>query len=259
MSKTLYYSDELNDDFSGTRITRRALETDYQYFNRGILGAVKKFIVYRLFLTPLSVVYCKLFKRVSYRNRRVFKGYKGGAAFIYGNHTAYTLDAFNPTLLSFPRAADVIVNSDAASIRGLRGIVRSGGALPIPEGYRAMVRFNGAVEEAVSRGHWIAVYPEAHIWPYCTRIRNFPSTSFAYPVKFGVPVFSFTMTYKKRRLSKLPKRAVYVDGPFFADKNLSAKAAAKKLRDEVYAAMCVRAKISDCSLVEYVYRPKGGD
>lgn len=255
MDKTLYYSDELNDDFSGTKIVNKGIKPDYRYFNRGFWGLIKKIIFYRFIATPASFIYNKYIKRVTYKNKRVLKGYKRRGCFIYGNHTAYLLDATNPTYIAFPRPANVIVNSDATSIRGLRGILRTVGALPIPDDFHLMGKFTSAVDEAIKKRHWVAVYPEAHIWPYYTKIRNFSSVSFNYPVKLDAPVFAYTMIYKKRRSRAKPKRIVYLDGPFFADKSLPYKDAVKKLRNEVYKSMCNRAKLSDCKYVEYVYKP----
>lgn len=255
MEKTLYYSDELNDDFARTSIARRNVKPNYKYFNKGLLGALKKLLLYRLIVTPACFFYNKFVKRVSYKNKKVMRGYKRRGCFIFGNHTAYALDASNPTYLAFPRPADIIVNADATSIKGLRGIMRTCGALPIPDDFHLMAKFNSAISKAIEKKHWVAVYPEAHIWPYYTGIRNFSHVSFNYPVKCSAPVFAYTMTYKKRKHSKRPKRVVYVDGPFFADVNLPHKEAVKNLRDKVYKAMCERAKYSDCEYVEYVYKP----
>ena len=67
------------------------------------------------------------------------------------------------------------------------------------------------------------------------------------------------MTFQKRRFFKKPGITVYVDGPFFPDESLPLKAAQKKLRDEVHAAMKARAE--EHSTYEYkytyVYRPEG--
>lgn len=256
MERTLYYSDEINDDFAATRIKHRKLKSDYRYFNRGVIGVLLKLFLYRIVVTSVGFFYTKFIKRVTYRNKKVLRGYKNRGCFIYGNHTAYALDAYNPTYLAFPRPADIIVNADAVSVRGLKKIMRTLGALPIPEDFHLMPKFNCAVEEAINKRHWVAVYPEAHIWPYYTGIRNFPSVSFNYPVRCNAPVFAYTMTYKKRKLSKYPKRTVYVDGPFFPDTALPQKAAVRKLRDEVYKAMCERSRLSDCEYVSYVYKPE---
>lgn len=254
--KVYYYSDELNDDFAGTHIKRRSLPEDYVYLNKGFGGFLKRVFIYRLIVFPLLSLYNKLIKRVKYVNKKAFKGYKKRACFMYGNHTSMIVDAFNPSYLAFPRPADIIVNPDATSIKGLGWLIKTLGGLPIPDGYAGMKKFNAAVAEAVECRHWIAVYPEAHIWHYYTGIRPFPATSFAYPVKLGTPVFSYTLTYKKRRHSDYPRYVVYIDGPFFPDTGLPYKQAVQKLRDEVYAAMYARAQLSDCEYIRYEYRPK---
>ena len=45
---------------------------------------------------------------------------------------------------------------------------------------------------------------------------------------------------------------MYVDGPFYPDMELPLKERQKKLRDQVYDAMCERAKLSDCDYIRYV-------
>jgi len=257
--KVYYYSDEVNDDFAGTHITRKPLPDNYEYLNKGFWLKLRRFIVYYCIIRPITFFYNKIIKRVSYKNKKVMKGYKKRGCFMYGNHTSMILDAFDPSYLAFPRPADVIINADAMSITGIGWLLKTIGGFPIPEGFHAMSRFNAAVAEAIERKHWVAIYPEAHIWHYYTKIRPFPTVSFTYPVKLNAPVFSYTMVYKKRRFSKYPKRKVYVDGPFFPDGNLPVKQAVQKLRDEVYAAMCLRAEESDCEYIKYVYQPEDSE
>ena len=95
------------------------------------------------------------------------------------------------------------------------------------------------------------IYPEAHIWPYYTKIRPFTDMSFRYPVQFDLPVFCFTDTYQKRRFGSKPKIVTYVDGPFYADKSLSSKEQRKELRDKVYNTMVERAKKSNVEMIHY--------
>ncbi len=253
--RTFYYSDEVNDDFANTHIKKRRIDEKFRYYNDSLTGKFKKFLLYRVLVTPIAAFYCKFVSRISYKNRRVMKGYKNKACFIYGNHTGYIHDAFDPTMVSFPRAADVVVNSDATSINGLKGLLLNIGAMPIPEDFHMMYKFADAMTHSVDKKHWIAIYPEAHIWPMYTKIRPFSSVSFRYPVKYGAPVFTYTMTFKKRRFSDRVKRTVYIDGPFLPDASLPPKAAAQKLRDEAYAAMCRSAEYSTYSYHEYVYVP----
>lgn len=254
--QTIYYSDEVNDDFAGTDIERKPLPENYKYIKKGFWGKLSKLIVYYIVVLPILWIFCRVIRRVKYVNKKALKPYKKQSCFIYGNHTSMVIDGFNPAYLAYPRPADIIINADAMSIKGLSWLLKTLGGFPIPESYAGMKKFQEAIGEAVKLRHWIAIYPEAHIWHYCTFIRNFPSTSFSYPVKYKTPVFSYTQVYKKKKHGKRPKRVVYVDGPFFADETLPYKQAVQKLRDEVYAAMCERAKESNCEYIKYVYRPK---
>lgn len=253
-----YYSDEVRDDFAGTKINVQPLPKGFKFHSMNPLVVIRRFIVYRIIATPVVHIYMKLIRGVKYVNKKCLKGYKNQGAFIYGNHTTFVCDAFNPTVLAFPRPAKTMVSEDSTSIKGLRWLLMDAGALPIPSGLHLMPDFNREIERAIAKKSWIAIYPEAHIWPYYTGVRNFPAVSFRYPVKLGAPVFSYTLCYTKRKFFKKPKITVYVDGPFFADKSLPLKQAQQKLRDEVYAAMKARAdKHSDYEYkYSYVYKPK---
>ena len=248
MQHTYYYSDELNDDFAGTKIARKPLPEDYRYVRTDAPFRAGRFIVYRLFATPLIALAGLLCGRI--RNRRATRGFRRGGAFIYGNHTCYLGDALNPTRIAFPRAASVVVNPDAVSIPAAGGLVRLLGGVPVPEDIAGLKNFSRDIISAAERDEWVAIYPEAHIWPYYTGIRPFGAAAFMYPAKCGLPVFAYTTVYKKRRFFKKPRREVWVDGPFFAE-GATAKARAESLRAQVYAAMVARAETSDCEYCVY--------
>lgn len=250
--KVLYYSDELNEDFSGTHIEHKELPENYQYFNDGFWGKIRRFFIYHVIAKPVIFITNRIIRGVKYVNRKCTKPYKKQGCFLYGNHTTMVVDAFSPTYISFPRSADIVVNSDAVNIKGLRTLVKTLGGMPIPLGFRRLPELTAALEESIRRKHWVAIYPEAHIWHYYTGIRDFTSVSFSYPVKLNTPVFCYTLTYQKRKIGKSPKRVCYVDGPFFPDKELPRKQAMQKLRDEFHSTMSARAKNSNCEVIKYI-------
>ncbi|MCD8201437.1 MAG: 1-acyl-sn-glycerol-3-phosphate acyltransferase [Clostridia bacterium] len=255
-----YYTDELNDDFakkSIQKIKRKPVTESFRYLPRHFWGRAGRWLVKKVLMPPIAFIVLKIFCRVKVVGRDITKPYRNGPAFIYGNHTGYFTDTFDPAAVAYPREPFTVVNSDSVSIFGIRHLMLAGGAIPVPDDYHAMPNFYGAIEDAVKKNGWVAVYPEAHIWEWYTKIRPFTSVSFRYPVRYGTPVFSYTMTYKKKKHGKRPKKILYVDGPFFPDKKLPEKEAAEKLRREVYDAMCGAAKRSDCEYVEYIYAPDG--
>ena len=155
-------------------------------------------------------------------------------------------------MAAFPKKVYIICSAANVSIPHIGLAAASMGALPLPEGTQAYKNFRAAIERRIGEGHAVAIYPEAHIWPYYTGIRPFTDVSFGYPVSLGVPAFCFTDTYRKRRFSKRPRIVTYVDGPFYPPEGASPRAARAALRDAVYNTMCERAKNSDCVMIEYI-------
>lgn len=249
--KVIYYSDELNDELSSAQIVPKHIGDDYVYIYRSPIKRFTHFFWYRMVATPLAFLYLKIKFRHSIKNKKVLKEYKKTGYFLFGNHTQDIGDALIPTMLIFPKTTYAIVHPNNVSMPYLGRVTPSMGALPLPDTRIAAKNFMDAVKTRIEEGKCVNIYPEAHIWPYYTKIRPFTDLSFRYPARMMTPVFCFTNTYKKTRLFRRPKIVSYIDGPFFPDKSLNINERSKKLRDEVYSAMCGRAALSDYEYIEY--------
>ncbi|MCI8332590.1 MAG: 1-acyl-sn-glycerol-3-phosphate acyltransferase [Clostridiales bacterium] len=254
--KVVYYTDELQDDFAITRnITKPKEPTGGRFYESS--SFVKKPIVwllYRAVATPVCWIYSRVFHGVRVKNRSVILKLRGGC-FLYGNHTQNVIDAFLPTIAAFPKRCDVITARDAVSLPVIKHVVPALGGVPLPETYRDVHSFMESIRRRLKKGHAIAIYPEAHIWPYYNKIRPFSEAAFTYPCRFGVPAVPFTVTYRKRKiLSFLPPVVTVVIGePVLPDASLGKKEAMKQMRDAVYEQMC-RAAEESYAHIEYVKR-----
>ncbi len=202
--------------------------------------------------TPIAWVYTKLTFHHKVVGREKLKACKDTGYFLYGNHTQDIGDAFIPTMLNFPKDDYVIVHPNNVSMPVLGKITPSLGALPLPDDMGAYRNFMKAVGRRIGEGHAVVVYPEAHIWPYYTKIRPFVDTSFHYPIKYGVPTFCFTNTYQRRKGSRKPNIVTYIDGPFFPDEGIPLSGQKRNLRDKVYRCMCGRAQCSVVEKIKYI-------
>lgn len=250
--KVIYYTDELNDEFSTAVITPKPIDGNYKYIHKGIWKKFTRFFWYRIVATPLAYLYLKLYFGHKIVNKKILKSAKDTGWFIYGNHTHFMADALIPTMISTPKDMYVIVHPNNVSMPYLGRITPSLGALPLPDDAEAGRNFVSVVETRIAQKHAVTIYPEAHIWPYYTKIRPFKDSSFRYPIKCKVPVFCFTNTYQKRRFRKIPKIVTYVDGPFYPDKHLSGKLQRGDLRNRVYETMVRRSENSNVELIKYV-------
>lgn len=250
--KTVYYTDERSDEFSAPVIQAKVIDETYAYAPAGKWWRVKRFIAYRLIAMPVAFLYCKIGLRSSFRNLRVLREAEGKGCFVYGNHTQQIADAFLPNLALCPRQVYVIVHPDNVSMPVLGRVTPYLGALPLPSNLKAMRNFTAAIGQRVGEGACVMVYPEAHIWPYYTGIRDFPATSMKYPVELNAPSFALTTTYRSRRFSRRPRTVTYLDGPFYPDETLPRRQRAQELRERIHAVMVERSRESDCEYIRYV-------
>lgn len=247
----VYYNDELNDELFGSKIEAEKIDGSYKYIHKNLVWNMTSFILYRIIAMPICKLYTKIKFKMKIENRDVIKKAKGQGFFIYGNHTQEFLDVITPTLVAFPRRMHVVASPVNVSLKGTRTVVKMLGALPTPGDFESGRNFIQAMEKYIRRKRAIAIYPEAHVWPYYTKIRNFRETSFKYPVKLNAPIFSATTTYQKGKNGK-PKITVYVDGPFYPNCKVNQKEASKELRDKIYNTMVERSKNSNIEVIKYV-------
>ncbi len=249
---TVYYTDELRDDFAGISRKPFVIDGSYPYRRRCILWKLAEFLVYRVVMTPFAHLYCKIKYHYRVVNKACMKEIGKKGCFVYGNHTLMDGDAFLPSMIAFPKKTKVVVNSDNLAVPLTRHWIELSGAIPVPTEQSGMRHFLGALESSVKQGHSIQIYPEAHIWPYYGGIRPFEPSSFRYPVRFHAPVFCSTVTYQAPRRGKTPRVTVYVDGPFYPSDSLSVRENTQWLRDTVYQTMCERSKNTSYTPIRYV-------
>ena len=249
--KVVYYSDELNDEFSSAQIQPKRIDATYKYLREGFLQKITDFIVYRIVATPIAYAYCKIKFKHKIKNKKVLKKIKSGY-FMYGNHTQEIADAIIPHIISGPKKPYTIVHANNVSMKFVGKFTPSLGALPLPDDITATKNFIACISKLINQKNCVVIYPEAHIWPYYTDIRPFKENSFKYPVKLNVPTYCFTNTYQKRKFSKKPKIITYVDGPFYADKTLTPKEQELDLRNQIFNCMKNRSKLNNCEYVKYI-------
>ena len=250
--KIFYYSDELNDEFSSAKITPRVIDEKFKY-KHGKIWDVCSFIIQNIISMPIKIWYAKLKFRIKFVGKEKLKECKDTGYFVYGNHTQTFADTFIPSLAIFPKRNFLIVNPENISVKPFGWLVEMLGAIPVPGNKGAMKNFLSVIEEKIHKKYAITIYPEAHIWPYYTKIRPFKSVSFKYPVELQKPVFCVTNTYQRRgKNGDKVKIVSYIDGPFFADENLnSVKEQKEELRNRVYECMVERSKNSNIEVIRY--------
>lgn len=228
-NKVVYYNDEENDDFAGTNINTSVVDESYKYVSKSHIWNTVANALYYFVAAPISWVYTKVKFGTKIKNKRVIRKNKGGY-FLYSNHTLMAGDAFHPNIIGLNKKTYIVVGPDTVSIKGLQNVVKMLGAVPLPSTYGAAKNYLEAIKILYEKGGAIAIYPEAHIWPYCSFIRPFKKGSCRYPVELNAPSYIAVTTYQKRRFSSRPKVTIYIDGPYYIDTTLPKVEAEEKLR-----------------------------
>ena len=248
--RIIYYKDELNDEFSEAKITPRIIDENYVYEHKNPLWKFASLALQNVVSMPIKILYSKLKFRQKYIGKEKIKKYKNTGYFIYANHTQNFADVFIPSLPIYPKRNFFIVNPENVSMKFLGNIVQMLGAIPIPSNRKAMMNFLDSINKKIEKNYAITIYPEAHIWPYYTKIRPFKSVSFKYPVQLQKPTFCMTNTYQERKNGKV-KITTYIDGPFFSDIKNPVKEQQQELRDKVYEQMVQRSQNSTYEHIIY--------
>ena len=250
--KVIYYKDELNDEFSTAKIIPRNIDKNYKYMHKNIFWNILSFLLQNVLSVPIKYLYVKLKFKIKYIGKEKLKPYRKQGYFVYANHTQVFADTFIPSNCMYPKRNYIIVNPENVSMKFLGNTVQMLGAIPIPTNANGMKNFLNAVKTRVNKGNAITIYPEAHIWPYYSKIRPFKSVSFRYPIEYNKPTFCVTNTYKAYGKNNDKVRIVtYIDGPFFPSEGMNIKQQKEELRNKVYNCMVDRSKNSDIEYIEY--------
>ena len=248
--KKTYYYNTYNDDFIETEDPNYKLPENYIWVHNNIIYKICSNLLY--FMAYIfGVIYCKSFLHVKVENREALKKYKKQGYFLYGNHTQPIGDVFMPAVVT-KRRIYAIANETNLKVKGIGPILPMLGILPIPEKLSKMKELIKAVNKRIEEKNVVVIYPEAHVWPFFTKIRPFDNTPFKFPVDLKAPVFSMTTTYYKRKFGTKPGIKVFIDGPFFTDEKLSKKENQQRLCSQIHETMQERSKNSTYEYIKYI-------
>lgn len=251
--KIIYYKDKLNDEFSKVKIKPITIDENYKYIHKNPLWNICSIMLQNVLSIPIKVLYAKIKFKIKFIGKEKLKSYKKEGYFLYANHTQTFADTFIPSLAIYPKRNFLIVNPENISIKPFGKIIEMLGAIPVPGNKTAMKNFLEIIEKRINKKSTITIYPEAHIWPYYTKIRPFKAVSFKYPIELEKPVFCITNTYQSygKKNNKI-KMVSYIDGPFFPNKELEKNKQKQELRDRVYKQMVERSKNSNIEKIKYI-------
>ena len=258
--RVFYYSSD-DDDVIKTDEQEKKVEVglpeNYEFIPKNPFKKIYSAILFRIFKL-FGQYYERRYWQAKFYGREKLKEAKGKGYVIYANHTNPFHDVFGPALAA-DRRIFTIVSPVNLKVPGIGKFLPYIGALPLGKSESEKKAFNEAVDKRLKQKNVLVVYPEAHVWPYYTKIHKFPAgdRSFKYAARNSLPIFTMVTTYHKRKDKKrgdLPRMDVYLDGPFWPDVEKTEDENRAKLAKEAYNSMV---KLSRKNTYEYFeYRKK---
>ncbi len=253
-SQKIIYINNNSTEVIQNKLKKKKIDKNYKYISKNFFYNLFGNLCYFCLAKPITWFIFKFIRHIKYKNTKVLKQHKKGGYFVYCNHTDAWSDALSPALICNPKKPRIICDSSNLSIPIVGFLTKQWGALPLPDDLQATKNFYAAIASTLNKNAPIIIYPEAHLWPYYTKIRPYSSISFRYPIKYNKPVYTFTTTYHKRRFSKKPRLEIYVDGPFYPNSDLHSKESQEKMRDICFNKMRERAKLNTYEFIKYKKR-----
>lgn len=249
-TKTIYWSDEAHDDFNEVGLSRPSLPEDFKYErDNHFVNFFTKILYFGLAVPILGLA--TIFNGIKVKGRKNLKKVKKQGIFIYSNHVSVS-DAFKIQTRIFPfKMTNILGYSDALSMPFFKHLVKGLGliALPTKGDIKNMKKFTECFDYFIKKKQNIIIYPEAHIWPYYTKIRNFREGSFLYPSLSAAPIVPIVTVFRKSKISKKAKQTLLIGEPIFPKEELTVMENKKYLHDECLKAM----QLLSSSVKQYEY------
>lgn len=246
--RVIYWKDELNDDFDEVGLKRPPVPKNYCYKRK---HPILYWFVYYFIAKPIMGTYC-LFHGIRVKGKENLKKVKKKGYFLYSNHVAIS-DVFKfQSHIIHHKRVNIIGYSDAMTLKWIRGLERGLGYLPIPNDIDNLMKMKEAIKCLIDHKEVVLIYPEAHIWPYYTHIRNFKDVSFSYPAELNAPVLP-AVTIWRGKEGKKPKQTVIFGEPIYPNPELTPLENKKYLHEECLLRMKeIAEKYKQVEYIKYI-------
>ena len=255
--RVFYYESEEDDPIKTDEQEAKVevgLPDGYEFIPKNPFVKLYSAVLFRAFKL-FGQYYERGYWQVKIHGREKLKKAKGKGYVMYANHTNPFHDVFGPAIAA-DRRIFTIISPVNLKIPGIGKTLPYIGGLPLGKTKKEKQEFNNAVDKRLAQKKCLVIYPEAHVWPYATKIRKFPAgdKSFKYAARNDLPIFTMTTTYHKRKDKKrgdLPRMDIYIDGPFWPDSAKGEDENRAELAKKAYDSMVKYSKKNSYEYFQY--------
>ena len=171
------------------------IDRNYEYVSKDIIFNTFSDILYYLIAYPILKVLTKIVYDLKIEGRENIDFLEKGAISV-SNHVLF-LDCAMVGLAWGLKRVYYTTLEGSFKIPFVRKLIKLLRAMPIPEKIKNREYFLKAVDEVLSNGDYVHFYPEAALFPYYKKIRNFKNGAFSIAIKNNVPIVPMVFTFRE--------------------------------------------------------------
>ena len=171
------------------------IDRNYEYVSKDIIFNTFSDVLYYLIAYPILKVLTKIVYDLKIEGRENIDFLEKGAISV-SNHVLF-LDCAMVGLAWGLKRVYYTTLEGSFKIPFVRKLIKLLRAMPIPEKIKNREYFMKAIEEILNNGNFVHFYPEASLFPYYKKIRNFKNGAFSIAVKNDVPIVPMVFTFRE--------------------------------------------------------------
>ena len=213
------------------------IDENYEYVPKedSIFSICSDFIYYGI-AYPILKVLTKIIYDFKIEGQENIENLEDGAISV-SNHVLF-LDCAMIGLAFKDKKIYYTTQEESFKIPFVRKLIKLLRAIPIPKGIENKKYFIKAISNLLKEKNIVHVYPEASLWPYCQKIRNFKNGAFDMAVKNQVPVVPCVFTFREptgiRKIFKRKKDVTLkILKPVYSDDDKYVRQQIEELKEKV--------------------------
>ncbi len=181
------------------------IDEKYKYIQTGTLFSICSNLLYYGIAFPILKILTKLIYDFKIEGKENIRDLKGGAISI-SNHVLF-LDCAMVGLAFGTKEIYYTTREESFKIPFVRKLIKLLRAIPIPKKISNKEQFTQEINDIVQTGKVVHFYPEAALWPYYEKIRNFKNGAFNFAVNNNVPIIPMVFKFREPKgIRKFLKR-----------------------------------------------------
>ncbi len=217
------------------------IDTDYEYVPKenSIFSICSDFIYYGI-AYPILKVLMKIIYDFKIEGQENIENLEQGAISV-SNHVLF-LDCAMIGLAFKDKKICYTTQEESFKIPFVRKLIKLLRAIPIPKSIENKKYFIKAIENLLKEKNIVHIYPEASLWPYCQKIRNFKNGAFDMAVRNQAPVVPCVFIFREptgiRKVFKRKKDVTLkILKPVYSDSDKYIRQQIEELKQEVASEM----------------------